>query len=425
MSPLTAASLTYNADGEGGSGLTGSEEAAATTAPRRALAFIFAAVFLDLLGVGLLIPIIPFLVRQFDPAALTVGLLAMSFSAAQFLATPALGLVSDRIGRRPVLVFSVLGSGLAYLVFGFAHALWLLFAARIVDGLSGGNISTAQAYIADVTPPADRAKNLGLIGAAFGMGFIFGPALGGLLSRISLQAPAFAAGGLALVTASFGYFVLPESLPPERRRQAPLRLGELNPAMQVGSALGRAELRPFLIAIFALNFAMSGLQTNFAVFTFARFGLGPEQNAMIFTFLGVVVVFVQGFAVRRLVAWFPDRGLAIVGLAMMSAGFLVLATSTAVWMVYSSVAIMAAGSGLAGPTLTGIVSRRVSGEEQGRVLGATASLISLTRIFGPLWAGAFFDRFGPGAPYWTGAGWLVAASLLAFAAPTEAATKPG
>src|SRR5260221_9149246 len=144
---------------ESGGGLTGGEEAAVTTAPRRALAFIFAAVFLDLLGVGLLIPIIPFLVRQFDSRALTVGLLAMSFSAAQFLATPALGLVSDRIGRRPVLVFSVLGSGLAYLVFGLAHALWLLFAARILDGLSGGHISTAPGYIADVTPPADRAQH--------------------------------------------------------------------------------------------------------------------------------------------------------------------------------------------------------------------------------------------------------------------------
>ena len=235
---------------------------------------------------------------------MTVGLLALSFAAAQFLATPALGLVSDRIGRRPVLILSVLGSGLAYVVFGFAHALWLLFAARIVDGLTGGNISAAQAYIADVTPPSARAKNMGLIGAAFGLGFIFGPALGGLLARISLETPAFAAGGLSLVTAAFGYFVLPESLPPERRRREPLRLAELNPARQVGAALLRPELRPFLFALFALNFALSGLQTNFAVFTLTRFGLGPEQNAVIFSFLGIVAALMQGVVMRRLGGWF-------------------------------------------------------------------------------------------------------------------------
>jgi MFS family permease len=379
---------------------------------RRALAFIFAAVFLDLLGAGLLLPIIPFYVRQFAPDALTVGLLALSFAAAQFLATPALGVVSDRVGRRPVLVLSVLGSGVAYLVFGFAHALWLLFAARIVDGLTGGNISAAQAFIADVTAPHERAKNMGLIGAAFGLGFIFGPALGGLLAHISLQAPAFAAGGLSLMTACFGYFVLPESLPRGKRRREPIRLRELNPAGQVGAALGRPELRPFLLALLAINFTLSGLQTNFAVFTLARFGLGPSENAYVFTMLGVVAALMQGVVMRRLVEKFPERPLAGAGLALMTAGLLLLAGSSALWMVYAAVAVTAIGSGMAAPTLTGIVSRRVSGSEQGAILGANQSLNSLTRIFGPLWAGAVFDRVGWGAPYWTAAVGVAAAGLL-------------
>ncbi len=392
--------------------------------PRRALLFIFAAVFLDLLGAGLLLPIIPYYVRQFDKDALTVGLLALSFAAAQFLATPALGLVSDRIGRRPVLIFSVLGSGLAYLVFGMAHALWLLFVARIADGLTGGNISAAQAYIADVTTPHDRAKNMGLIGAAFGLGFIFGPGLGGLLARISLQAPAFAAGGLSLLTAGFGYFVLPESLPPERRRREPIRLRELNPAKQVGAALRRPELRRFLLALFALNFALSGLQTNFPVFTLTRFGLGPEQNALIFTFLGVTAALMQGVAIRRLVKWFRAKPLAVTGLALMTGGLLVLAFSSALWMVYAAVATTAIGSGMATPTLTGAVSRSVSALEQGTILGASQAFTSLTRIFGPLWAGLAFDHAGPGAPYWTSAVVVFAAMVMIATSAGPEAVKP-
>jgi MFS family permease len=399
-----------------------SEEAPAPP-PRGALLFIFAAVFLDLLGAGLLLPIIPYYVRQFDQDALTVGLLALSFAAAQFLATPALGLVSDRIGRRPVLIFSVLGSGLAYLVFGMAHALWLLFVARIADGFTGGNISTAQAYIADVTTPQERAKNLGLIGAAFGLGFIFGPALGGLLARISLQAPAFAAGGLSLLTAGFGYFVLPESLPADRRRREPIRLRELNPAKQIGAALRRPELRPFLLALFALNFALSGLQTNFPVFTLTRFHLGPEQNAVIFTFLGVIAALMQGVAIRRLVIWFRAKPLEVTGLGLMAAGLLVLAFSSALWMVYAAVAAIAIGSGMATPTLTGTVSRSVSGLEQGMILGTSQSLNSLTRIFGPVWAGLAFDYVGPGAPYWTAAVVVLAAmGVIAKTSAPEAVT---
>jgi MFS transporter, DHA1 family, tetracycline resistance protein len=387
------------------------------TPPRRALWFIFAAVFLDLLGAGLLLPIIPYYVRQFDQDALTVGLLGLSFAAAQFLATPALGLLSDRVGRRPVLIFSVLGSGLAYLVFGLSHALWLLFLARIVDGLSGGNISAAQAYIADVTPPETRAKNMGLIGAAFGLGFIFGPAVGGLLARISLQTPAFVAGGLSLVTAAFGYFVLPESLPPERRRTEKIALRDLNPAKQVGAVLRRPDLRPSLLGLFALNFALSGLQTNFAVFTLTRFQLGPHENAYIFTFLGIVAALMQGVVVRRLVEWFRDRALALAGLAIMAGGLSLLAFSESLWMVYVAVAATAVGSALATPTLTGIVSRTVSSREQGTILGATQSLNSLTRVFGPVWAGLVFDFAGPGAPYWTAALVVVAAGLLVRAAP--------
>jgi MFS family permease len=382
------------------------------TTSRRALGFIFATVFLDLLGVGILIPVIPFLVLQFTPSAPAVGLLALSYSLAQFLAAPLLGRLSDRVGRRPVLVASVLGSGVAYLVFGLATALWVMFAARIVDGLSGGNITAAQAYIADVSAPEDRAKNFGLIGAAFGLGFIVGPALGGALSHISLAAPAYAAGAMALVTALFGIFVLPESLPVEKRNAAPLSLRDLNPLRPALQALAQPALRLLMLAVFASGFASAELRTNFAVFTAGRFHMGPTENALIFSFIGVVGLLVQGVLLRRLASEFSERALALTGLAIMVIGYLAIAFVPTVPLLYAAIALVSLGGGLSTPTLTGLVSLNVGPTEQGAALGAVQSLQSLTLILGPVWAGAFFDHVGMGSPYWTAALWV----LLALAA---------
>ncbi len=380
---------------------------------KRPIAFIFATVFLDLLGIGILIPVIPYLVQQYSSDALAVGLLSLSYAAAQFVAAPVLGALSDRYGRRPLLVLSVLGSGVGYILFGLAGSLAMLFVARIVDGFTGGNISIAQAYIADVTPPKDRAKNFGLIGAAFGLGFIMGPALGGALSQISLQAPAFAAAFLSLVTAAFGFFVLPESLPTHQRKRGAITFAEVNPVRQIGDALQRPGLRPVLAAIFAQNFAFAGLQSNFGVFTLQRFGLGPQENAVLFTFLGVVGVFMQGFLVRRLVNRFSDQRLAVTGLLIMTVGFVAIAFAPAVWVLYPTMALVSIGNALATPTLTNLVSKQAGAREQGAVLGTTQSVGSLTRITGPLWAGATFDTLGAGAPYWSGGLWIAAAALAA------------
>ena len=390
----------------------GSAARAPRTTSRRALGFIFATVFLDLLGVGILIPVIPFLVRQFTPSGLAVGLLALSYSLAQFGAAPLLGRLSDRVGRRPVLVASVLGSGIAYVVFGLATALWVMFVARIVDGLSGGNITAAQAYIADVSAPEDRAKNFGLIGAAFGLGFIIGPALGGVLSHISLAAPAYAAGAMAVVTALFGIFALPESLPPERRNAAPLTLRDLNPLRPVAGALAQPALRLLLLAVFAQGFAGAELRTNFAVFTAGRFHMGPAENALIFSFIGVVGLLVQGVLLRRLTSTYSERSLTLTGLSIMIVGYFAIAFVPTVPLLYGALALVSLGGGLSTPTLTGLVSLNVAPTEQGAVLGAVQSLQSLTLIVGPVWAGAFFDHVSMGSPYWTAALWV----LLALAA---------
>ncbi len=380
---------------------------------RKALTFIFITVCLNLLGVGILIPVIPFFVGQFNQNAIFVGLLALSYSAAQFIASPALGILSDRYGRRPVLLICVIGTGLGDFLFGFANSLWLLFAARLFDGFTGGNISIAQAYIADISSPKDRAKNFGLIGAAFGLGFIIGPALGGWLSQISLQTPAFVSGVMSLLNAGFGFFVLPESLPPERRQRKPISLKKLNPLKQVGDALRRPTLRRFLLVNFAQNFAFSALTTNFALFTFVRFGLGPQQNGVIFACIGVVSGLMQGVITGLLVKRFSEQRLILVGLGLMTLGYVGLALAPEAWTLYPVITLIAVGVGIIMPTLTSIISKQVSPQQQGSILGATQSLSNVALIVGPVWAGFTFDYFGANAPYWTGAVWLVIAAVLA------------
>lgn len=387
------------------SGLSNSPATAPSVAPaasNHALILIFATIFLDLLGVGILVPVIPFLVRQFNSDALTVGLLALSFSAAQFLCAPALGVWSDRYGRRPVLLISLFGTSIGYFLFGYAGSLLLLFIARIIDGATGGNISTAQAYIADITPPEDRAKNFGLVGAAFGLGFIIGPALGGVLAHISLSAPAYCAGLLTLITVILSYFFLPETLHEDARAAASIGLREINPFTQGLVALRRPTIMPLMIAIFFLNYAFSGLQTNFAVFTFERLGMGPEANAMVFAYVGVVAVLMQAVIVRRLSKIYSDRSLALTGLAIMALGFLATAFAYGLIMIYFASTLTSVGSGLTTPTLTSMLSKEVSLREQGWVLGASQSFASLARIIGPVWAGVVYDVLGQGAPYWTG-----------------------
>ncbi|MBI3681002.1 MAG: MFS transporter [Acidobacteria bacterium] len=365
------------------------------------------------MGAGILLPIIPYLVRQFRSDATAVGMLSMSFSAAQFVGSPVLGVLSDRYGRRPVLLVSLLGSSAGYFLFALASSLPVMFFARILDGITGGNISTAQAYIADVTAPEDRAKSFGLIGAAFGLGFIIGPAVGGVLSRISVHAPAYAAGVLLLATCVLGYFALPESLAPEHRSQQGFRLRDLNPLRPLGEVLARRELHLLLAAVFVLNFAFSGLQSNFPVFTLVRLGYTPQQNATVFAYIGLLAALVQGFLVRRLNPLLGERMMATGGMTALVLGFLGIAFSQNSWQLYLAV-LLVSGVGLASTAQMALLTHRVSPREQGWLLGSTQSLLSLTRVFGPLYAGAVFDWAGAGSPYWTGAIWLAGAGALTW-----------
>jgi MFS family permease len=378
-----------------------------------ALTFILVTVFIDMLGLGILIPIIPFVVREFSPSAFTVGLLSMSFAAFQFVATPVLGRLSDQYGRRPQQLIRVFGSAVGYVMFGMATSLTMLFVARIIDGITGGNISIAQAYIADVTKPEDRSKTFGLLGAAFGLGFILGPAIGGTVGHFwGLSAPAFIAAGLAFSNTIFGFFVLPETHPVEKRRKADVSARSLNPIGGIVRAMRHEHLGRIFLGMFDFNCAFSGLQSNFSLFALVRFNWGPQQAAMLFSLIGIIGAITQAVIVRKLVKKYLDRSIAVVGLMMQTVSYVLTAFVPRAWMLYPVSAITSFGVGITTPTLTGIVSSAVAETEQGVMLGTSQSVVALTRIVGPLWAGFSFDWLGPGAPYWSGAIMIAIAAVL-------------
>lgn len=379
------------------------------------LPIVFVCVFVDMLGYGMIVPLLPFMVRERSESALLVGLLSSLYALMQLLVAPALGARSDRRGRRPVLIGCVLVAGGAYALLGLAATLGslpLLALAVAIGGAAGASIPTAQAYIADSTAPEDRARGLGLIGAAFGLGLMVGPAAGGLLSRFGLAAPALAAAGLALLNGLFGLLALPESLPPERRSRQPLQTGGV--ISQIGAALAVRDLRPLLLAIFLLNLAFAGLQSNFPLYSSERFGWGPVANGTFFALVGLCAALTQGVLIGPLQRRLGEPALVVGGLALMALCLGLTSAARAAWALYPLVGLMALGIGLAIPSITSLVSRRAGAGAQGAAMGGMQSLLSLALILGPALAGLLFDRVGPAAPYMSG-GLLAGGALLAAA----------
>jgi MFS transporter, DHA1 family, tetracycline resistance protein len=384
-------------------------------APPNALRWILLIVFLDMMGLGLLVPVIPFIVLEFRSDALTVGALSFAYAAAQFVATPLLGAFSDRRGRRGVLLVSFLGSAIAYFAFGWAPALWVLFAGRLVDGLTGANIGTSQAYVADITVPEHRSRALALSGAALGLGFVVGPLTGILLARFGHHVPAYVAGGLALASALLAWWQLPESLPQEHRAPALKAMSvewpRLNPMTPLRVAWNRSNLRPLLVATFLASFAMAALRSQFAFFAVTTLDFTQAGASRVMAFLGVMMVVAQGGLVRQSVRRYGDRGTLIIGLVLSVGGFAGLAIANSAAALYLMVALTALGVGLGTPTLAALVSHRSAPAEQGLMLGAAQAAASLAQVFGPLWAGFGFDHVAPSFPFSSGAA-LVGAALL-------------
>jgi MFS transporter, DHA1 family, tetracycline resistance protein len=381
-------------------------------ANKAALGFIFAVILLDLIGLTILIPVQAYIVRQYSDDALVVTLMMVIYAAAQFFAAPLLGALSDRYGRRPVLLLSVLGSAFGYFLFGVGGALWVLLLSRLIDGVTGGNLSTASAYIADVTPPQDRARNFALLGAAFGLGFILGPALGGALSQISLAAPAYAAGTLSLLSVVVGFFVLPESLPKERRATGPLRLADVNPFGLIGELLRRPVLNVLLLIQCLFTFVVMGYNSITPIYLIDRFGIQPLHLAGLLVLVGIANVVVQAGLVGRLVRMFGEQRLAVISLLFQALGLLSVVVVPFLWVLYPISALTSGGAGPVRPALSALLANRLAAEEQGKLNGVSTALSSLMTVFGPLWAGATYDYVAPGAPFWIGAVLLVLASVV-------------
>ncbi len=387
---------------------------------RAPLFFLFVSVFVDMLGYGIVIPLLPFYVQQQQAGGAVVGLLGSLYALLQFGAGPLLGSLSDRYGRRPLLLICLSGTALAYLLLGLADTLWLLVFAVFLDGITGGNLALAQAYIADSTTPQQRARSMGLVGAAFGLGLMLGPALGGLLSVYSLQTPALVAAAVATLNVVFGLLALPESLPPERRNASPTAL--LNPLAPLVAGLHLRAIRPLLLTILLLNLAFAGLQNNFPLFSAARFGWDAASNGLFYAFVGLCAVVTQGFVLGKVQPRYGDANLTLLGLTLMTINLALMALVPVDWLLYPVVGMLALGSGLCIPALTSLVSGQAQAHEQGRAMGSMQSVLSLAMIAGPTMAGLAFDYIGATAPYWLGS--LLALLALALAASTLSVLSP-
>lgn len=342
-----------------------------------------------------MIPLLPLYAEKFHPSPLAFGLLMSSYSAMQFLFAPILGRLSDRYGRRPVLVVSLAGTVVGYLLFAFAGSLAVLFASRLLDGATGGNIGTAQAVIADTTAPAERARGMGMIGMAFALGFIFGPAIGGFAVHLGEAAPGLVAAGLSLVACVWAFFRLPETRPPGRA----VPEGPLFSAAPLARALRRPGIGALLLLSFVTTTAFASFESTFAQFLGVRLGSGPSTVAWFFVFVGLCSAIVQGGLVRRLAPRFGETRLVVAGGLLLVAGYLLLRLGTDVPRLLGAVAVIALGIGLTTPTLSSLVSRRTSPAAQGEVLGAYQSMASLGRVFGPFAGENLHLRLGADWPH--------------------------
>jgi DHA1 family tetracycline resistance protein-like MFS transporter len=357
---------------------------------RSRLSVIFLTVFIDLAGFGLILPVLPYYAQRFGASAFGYGALIGVFSLTQFVATVLLGGLSDRIGRRPVLLASIAIGAVGYTIFGAAQSYLWLFVARAIAGFAGGNISVAQAYIADVTSPAERSRGMGLVGAAFGLGFIVGPGLGALAAQFGgMRAVGFLGAGLCLMNLASAARVLGESLQPEHRARRPL----IDPAHLVRGLTDPVFRAPFLV-FGIVPFAFSGYIVALPLYAKEAFGWSAGQLGIFFTIVGVIAALVQGWLFGKIQRRTGDRLLIIVGTLGMAVGIGAIPSAHSGAAIYPWVVVLACANSLAAPALTGLISALSGPKEQGAMLGAAQSLTALGRLSGPLVFGALYDRSG-------------------------------
>ena len=389
-----------------------------------ALNFIFLTLLIDITGLGIIIPVMPKLIGQLTGEGLSVaseygGWLTFAYAFMQFIFAPILGNLSDKYGRRPVLLLSLLGFGIDYLFLAFAPSIFWLFVGRIIAGIAGASMTTAMAYIADVSAPEKRAQNFGIVGAAFGLGFIIGPVLGGVLGQFGTRIPFFAAAGLALLNFLYGYFILPESLTKENRR--PFNFKTAN----AWASLSRLKRYPKVLslagALVLVYLASYALQSVWTYYNMYKFGWTEALVGYSLGFVGITIAVVQGGLIRIIIPKLGQERSLYIGLALYSFGYILFAFASESWMMFAFMIPYSLG-GIAGPALQGIMSNQVPPNEQGELQGTLTGLMSLTAIFGPLLMTHLFSAFTgkqayiefPGAPFLVGAVLLSASSIWAY-----------
>jgi len=385
-----------------------------------ALGFIFVTLLIDVMGFGIIIPVLPNLIQHLihgsiSDAAPYAGLMALAYASMQFLFSPLIGNLSDRFGRRPVLLSSLLGFGIDYLFLAFAPTIWWLFVGRVIAGITGASFTTASAYIADISTPEKRAANFGLVGVAFGLGFIIGPVIGGILGNYNTQYPFLAAAALALLNAAYGYFILPESLSPENRR--PLELKRCSPWGTLIQLRKYKAVIGLAVSLFLIYFAVQSVQSVWTFYTIQKFQWSKTLVGYSLGFVGLLVAAVQGGLIRLVIPKIGQQRSIWIGLMLYSVGLILFAFASKSWMMFAFLVPYCLG-GIAGPALQGYMSNNVPANEQGELQGGLTSLASLSTIFGPpvmTWSFYYFTK--PGAPFqFAGAPFFIGAILMLLSA---------
>ncbi len=391
---------------------------------KTALLFIFITILVDVIGIGIILPIIPDLIMELTgegtAKAVIYGMwLTTAFAGMQFLFSPVLGEVSDKYGRRPILLIALLGLSIDYLIHAWAPTIMWLFVGRFLAGITGASFTVASAYIADISTKEEKAKNFGLIGAAFGLGFIIGPGIGGFFGEINVRLPFYIAAGLTFLNFLFGWFFVPESLAAENRR--PINLMKMIPGVSLVSLRNYKGVLLLILAFFLANLAGQALPSTWSYYGIERYNWSPKEIGISLMVVGLLVAIVQGFLVGVIVKKFGKRKVVIFGFLLWTIGMFLFAIASEPWMLYAFLVPYALG-GIAGPTVQGLISNQVSEKEQGNLQGAITGLVSVTAILGqfifsPVFY--FFIRpettiYFPGAPYALAAIFLLAAFLFAW-----------
>lgn len=377
--------------------------------PRSSILFLMITVFLNVIGMSMVFPVLPYVVEQYlsDPNRLAsvVGWLEASYAICQFVAAPALGLLSDRYGRRPILFICMFGTMLGFALFGIGGALWVLFLSRVIDGFTGGDNSVLFAYLADISKPEERGKLFGRIGGLLGVGMLVGPAIGGFAATWSYSLPFYLAAAIFLVTIVWGLFVMPESLPPEKRVQQ-IRLADLNPLAQIGNVFAIKRLRWLIVASLCHGLPFAMFTTIFAVLIINTLHWQVGTTGLLLLVNGTIDIIMQGFVSERLIARWGEVRLTIAGLIGLALSFGLIGLIAIVpepLLLFAGMALFATSSGLLEPSLRTLIANATPDEEQGMVQGSTTALSAAANIAAPILAGTLYVQFGGETPYWFGA----------------------